>query len=421
VSKLRPFQSNLTKHILLALLSGIVIGSILHFFRDHTWVDAYLTNGLFSLIGDIFITLMKMLVVPVVFVSIVCGASNLSDFKTLGRLGGKVVLFYLFTTAVAITLALIFSILFNIGQGADFSTDNLSYNAGKPATLSETILSLFPANPFNALAEGNVLALIIFALILGLAITSAGEPGQRIKNWFDDMNHVVMNLVGLVLKFAPLGVFALIAKFMIITEFNEIFYLISYFFTVVLVLLFHVVVTNSILLTLIGRMNPLFLFQKMFSTMLFAFSTASSNATIPLTLQTTRDQLGVDNRVCGFTIPLGATINMDGTAIMQGCATVFIANLYNIDIGIAGYLMVTMTATLSSIGTAGVPGIGMITLTMVLDQVGLPVEGIALIIGVDRLLDMLRTSVNVTGDATVTTVIAKTEKLMNPSTYAKMH
>lgn len=421
MSTLRPFQSNLTKHILLALLSGIVIGSILHFFRDHTWVDAYLTNGLFSLIGDIFITLMKMLVVPVVFVSIVCGASNLSDFKTLGRLGGKVVLFYLFTTAVAITLALIFSILFNIGQGADFSTDNLSYNAGKPATLSETILSLFPANPFNALAEGNVLALIIFALILGLAITSAGEPGQRIKNWFDDMNHVVMTLVGLVLKFAPLGVFALIAKFMIITEFNEIFYLISYFFTVVLVLLFHVVVTNSILLTLIGRMNPLFLFQKMFSTMLFAFSTASSNATIPLTLQTTRDQLGVDNQVCGFTIPLGATINMDGTAIMQGCATVFIANLYNIDIGLAGYLMVTMTATLSSIGTAGVPGIGMITLTMVLDQVGLPVEGIALIIGVDRLLDMLRTSVNVTGDATVTTVIAKTEKLMNPSTYAKMH
>lgn len=400
------------------MVSGIVVGTVLHPFYETIVIKQYITDGLLDIVGDLFIQLMKMMVIPLILVSIVCGASNLSDPKMLGRVGGKTIILYLFTTAVAITLAISIALLFDIGQGAHFQTDSSTdLNLQTPQTFRETFLGLFTTNPFKALANGNILQVIVFALLLGFGISFSGDAGKHIKQVFDNLNIVVMKMVTFVLAFTPYGVFALLAKLVITTDPAKILTLFSYFFTVILVLLIQVLVVNTILIGLLAKLNPITFFRKMFANQLFAFSTSSSNASIPVTLNTVTKKLGADNKIASFTIPLGATINMDGTSIMQGVATIFIAHAYNIDIGIIGYLTVILTATLSSIGTAGVPGIGLITLTMVLQQVGLPIEGIALIIGIDRILDMIRTAVNITGDSAITTLIAKSENSLNEQIF----
>ncbi|MBK2126030.1 dicarboxylate/amino acid:cation symporter [Fangia hongkongensis] len=407
----------LTRNILLGMILGAIVGLIFHPFSDISWVNGYVTNGILFIVGAIFVTLMKMLVVPLVFVSIVCGASNVTDPKSLGRVGGKTIVLYIMTTAIAIALAVIISLLLKVGHGANIPTDGNTFSAAQPQSLTQTIIGLFTSNPFDAFAKGNMLQIIVFALMFGIAINLTQESGSRVKKWFDDMNEVVMSFVRIVIALTPYGVFALIAKLVITTELSKFLYVFGYFFTVILVLFIHLFFTNGIILSVFARVNPFIFFKKMLPVQLFAFSTASSNATLPITLRTVEKNLGVDNKVAGFTIPLGATLNMDGTAIMQGVATVFIAHVYNIDLSLTQYLMVILTATLSSIGTAGVPGIGLITLTLVLTQVGLPVEGIALIIGIDRILDMIRTAVNVTGDAAVTTLVAKTEKQLDEKTF----
>ena len=276
---------------------------------------------------------------------------------------------------------------------------------------------MVPANPFEAMSEGKMLQVIVFALLFGVAVTLSGEKGRHVLNFFNDLNVVIEHMVGIVMKLAPVGVFALIAKTFATQGLDIIMPLAGYFLVVALALVIHAALTYGLLLKLIGRLNTMLFFYKMRSVQLFAFSTASSNATIPVSLKNAEERLGVDNSIASFTIPLGATINMDGTAIMQGVATVFIANVYGMDLGISQFLTVILTATLASIGTAGVPGVGLVMLAMVLSQVGLPVEGIALIIGVDRLLDMMRTAVNVTGDAAVTCIVAKSEKALNPETF----
>ena len=407
----------LTRNILIGILAGAIVGLILHPFSESMPVKIYLTDGLFFIVGTIFITLMKMLVVPLVFVSIVSGASNVADPKSLGRIGGKTILMYVLTTAVAIALAVSVSLLLQIGQGADIPLSKETIAVKAPQSLTETIIGLFSANPFKAFAEGNLLQIIVFALMLGISLNLAKDEGLRIKKWFDDMNAVVMSFVRIVIALTPYGVFALIAKLVVITEPGKFLYVFGYFFTVILVLLIHLFLINGVIIGIFARLNPVVFFKKVLPVQLFAFSTASSNATLPVTLTTVEQSLGVDNRVSGFTLPLGATLNMDGTAIMQGVATVFIAHVYNIDLSLSAYVSVIVTATLSSIGTAGIPGIGLITLTLVLTQVGLPVEGIALIIGIDRILDMLRTAVNVTGDAAVTTFVARTEKALYFETF----
>lgn len=405
-------KNNPTRHILIAMFMGFIIGGFLHLVADNEWVHRYLVMGLLDLLGQLFINVMKMIVVPVIFFSIVSGACQLSDPQSLGRIGGKTIGLYLITTCIAITLAICFALLFHVGQGANLVASTSELTQHKTVSIKETILNFIPTNPVKAFTEGNIIQIIIFALLLGFAISWSGEPGKRIQNWFQDMNDVIIKFVNIVLKVTPIGVFALITKLMMTIEPHQILHIIGYFGTVIVVLFVHLIFTNSLLLKVLANYSPIHFFKKIFPVMLFAFSTSSSNATIPVTLSTLKQKLHIDNKVCGFTIPLGATINMDGTAIMQGVATIFIANLYNIDIGITGYLTVILTATLSSIGTAGIPSVGLITLTIVLQQVGLPVEGIALIIGVDRLLDMLRTAINVTGDAAVTTIVAKTEGLI---------
>jgi Na+/H+-dicarboxylate symporter len=410
-------SKKLTTAILLAMLIGGILGGVFNvYFMEYSVISDFLVGDVFHVIGQIFISSLKMLVVPLVFISLVCGTAALGDISKLGRLGGKALLFYLGTTALAITLALGLAIIVAPGQGFDLPS-TLAFTAKEAPSVAQTIINLVPNNPVEAMAKGQMLPLIVFSLLLGIAIVMAGEAGKRVEQQFNDYNAIIMQLVMILMKFAPIGVFCLIAKTFSEQGFELFKPLLSYFFVVVAALAIHALVSYSILLKMLSGMSIMTFLKKMRSVQIFAFSTASSNATIPINIENTEKQLGVDNSVASFTIPLGATINMDGTAIMQGVATVFIANVYNVDLGVTQYLAVILTATLASVGTAGVPGVGLIMLALVLNQVNLPVEGIALIIGVDRLLDMMRTAVNVTGDAAGTVIIAKSEGGLNKDIY----
>ena len=402
-------KMSLTSRVILGMVLGILTGFLIRtFLADISFIHEYIVNGLFDVGGKIFIASLKMLVVPLVFVSLVCGTSSLKDIATLGRLGGKTVLFYLATTAIAITLALFLANVFQPGAGTDLSAAT-TFAAKEAPTLGSVIVGMFPTNPISSMANGNTLQIIVFAVLFGIAISAAGKPGERIAEVFKDLNEVIMKLVALLMNIAPFGVFFLMAKLFTGLGLDAIFNLINYFLVLVAALLIHGLVTYSAMLKIFTGLSPITFLKKMEDAVMFAFSTASSNATIPVTMETATKRLGVNNKIASFTVPLGATINMDGTAIMQGVATVFIAQAFNIDLSMGDYIAVIVTATLASIGTAGVPGVGLIMLAMVLNQVGLPVEGIAIIMGVDRLLDMIRTAVNITGDSVVTCIVAKSE------------
>lgn len=411
-------RGKLTRNILIGMTVGLIAGSLLHWLDlpETSLLMTLFIDGVFDAGGELFIKSLKLLVVPLVFVSLVCGASQLGSGSSMGRIGIKTLALYLLTTAIAITLALTIATSVSPGEGINLETDTV-FTPKEPPSPKEVFLNIFPSNPVEAMASGNMLQIIVFALLFGYAITRAGDMGQRVKGQFEDWNEVIMRLVMLLMHVAPLGVFCLMISLFARMGFEAIFDLAKYFFTVVAVLVLHFTGTFTVLLRFVGRLNPVVFYRKMAPVLAYAFSTSSSNATLPVTLETVEHRLGVKNEVASFTVPLGATINMDGTAIMQGVATVFIAQAYNVDIGLMGYLAVILTATLASIGTAGVPGVGLITLAMVLQQVNLPVEGIALIIGVDRLLDMLRTTVNVTGDAMVSSLVAKSEGRLDEAVF----
>jgi Na+/H+-dicarboxylate symporter len=400
----------LTKQILVAMVLGFTIGALIHGFdwSENAFVGEFLVGGIFSLGGQIFIKTLKLLVVPLVFVSLVCGASSLAGGNNMGRIGLKTVALYLMTTAIAITLALTVANIINPGLGINMA-EGMTFQAKEAPPFTQVVLDIFPSNPVAAMAEGNMLQIIVFALLLGVALTRAGDAGLALKASFDRWNEVIMQLVMMLMLAAPVGVFCLMVTLGAQLGFGAIVDLLAYFLCVLLVLALHFLITYPTLIKLLVRVSPVLFYQHMAPVMAFAFSTASSGATLPVTLETVKKRIGVRNEIASFVVPVGATINMDGTAIMQGVATVFIAQAFNVDIGLTGYLMVILTATMASIGTAAVPGVGLITLALVLTQVGLPVEGIALIIGVDRLLDMTRTVVNVVGDATVSSVVARSE------------
>ncbi|WP_114765465.1 dicarboxylate/amino acid:cation symporter [Vibrio rhodolitus] len=408
---------SLTGRVILGMVAGILTGfAIRALFADSGFVDEYVVNGLFEVGGQIFVASLKMLVVPLVFVSLVCGTSSLKDLSTLGRMGGKTLAFYIATTAIAITLALTMGTLFQPGAGADLTAASTFQSAQAPS-LGQVIIDMFPTNPISAMAEGKTLQVIVFAVLFGIAISAAGKPGERIADFFSDLNEVIMKLVAILMNLAPFGVFFLMAKLFTDIGLGAIINLAEYFLVLAGTLLLHGLVTYSVMLKGFTGLSPITFLRKMEDAIMFAFSTASSNATIPVTMETAKHRMGVENRVSSFTIPLGATVNMDGTAIMQGVATAFIAQAFNIDLTMMDYLMVIMTATLASIGTAGVPGVGLVMLAMVLNQVGLPLEGIALIMGVDRLLDMIRTAVNITGDSAVTIIVAKSEGALDEARF----
>jgi Na+/H+-dicarboxylate symporter len=413
----RSQQQQLTFRILVAMAAGLVTGVLINLLAGEGLLRDYLVEGLFHVIGAVFLASLKLLVVPLVFVSLVCGTAALDDVNKLGRVGGKTLGLYLFTTAAAISLALLAAALVQPGAGFNLPTD-LAYAGREAPPLTETLINIFPANPVRAMADGNMLQIIVFSILFGLAMTLAGEPGQKLLGIFRDLNAVILRLVMMLVNLAPYGVFCLIAKVFALQGFGAIVHLAQYFFVVLGVLLLHALLVYPALLRGLAGLDPATFFRKMRDPIALAFSTASSNATLPVTLENAELRLGAGNSVASFTIPLGATINMDGTAIMQGVATVFIAQAYGIDIGMTGYLMVVLTATLASIGTAGVPGVGLIMLAMVLRQVDLPVEGIGLIIGVDRLLDMVRTAVNVTGDSAVTCIVAQSEEQLDTEIFS---
>ena len=402
-------RAKLTRNILIGMALGLFVGSFFHWMgAEDGFITKFLVNGVFDFGGQIFIASLKLLVVPLVFFSLVCGASNLSDGSSMGRIGLKTLALYMFTTAIAITLALTVATTVNPGLGIDLLTST-EFVAKEAPSLKQVLINIFPTNPLKSMVDGNMLQVIVFAILVGVAISRCGDIGIRVRASLQDWNEVIMRLILMMMSVAPIGVFCLMVTLFATMGLSAIADLIKYFLTVILVLFLHFSLTYSILVRLLAGLNPITFYRRFSPVMAYAFSTSSSNATLPITLEAVQHRIGVKNEVASFTVPLGATINMDGTAIMQGVATVFIAQAYNIDISLTGYLMVILTATLASIGTAGVPGVGLITLALVLQQVGLPVEGIALIIGVDRLLDMIRTAINVTGDAAVSTIVGRTE------------
>jgi Na+/H+-dicarboxylate symporter len=409
----------LTAKVLWAMLLGIIVGLIINLTglnAAESFTNEYVVGGLFYVVGKLFITALKMLVVPLVFFSLISGVFGIGDISKLGKVGAKSFALYMMTTAMAIAMAIGLAALiipmFNTAhaQSADF--------VGKEAPpLSDVLINIIPSNVIEAFASGNMLQIIFFSILLGISLLMVGKKAKGIAEGVEVMNEAMMNMVNIVMSVAPYAVFALLAKAVAELGLDLLAQLAVYVVVVIVALLLHLFGTLMVILKLFSRLSPKIFLTKIRDAQIFAFSTASSNATIPVTLRSVTNRMGVDNSVASFTVPFGATINMDGTAIMQGVATVFIANVYGVDLGISGYLTVILMSVLASIGTAGVPGVGLIMLSMVFVQVGLPVEGIGLILGVDRLLDMIRTAVNVTGDAVVTCVVAKSENELDEKIF----
>ena len=410
----------LSSRILLGMVLGIILGLILNSLGgadpDKTPIISWFVNNVFDVVGQVFVISLKLLVVPLVFFSLVCGSASMGEDVKMGQVALKTVSLYLMTTAIAVSLALTIANIVDPGVGINTS-EAANYVAKEAPSFKDVFIGIFPSNPFQAMVEGNMLQVIVFAILVGIAILQAGESGNKVLRGCQMISDVIMRMVSILMNLAPYGVFCLLAKLFTGQGFSAIVNLALYFGTIVFVLLLHASVVYTTIFTIFTRLNPVTLFKNMRPAMLFAFSTSSSNATMPITLNVAKNRVGAHNSIASFTVPLGATVNMDGTAIMQGIATVFIAQAYGLDLSMTEYFAVIATATLASIGTAGVPGVGLITLAMVLQQVGLPVEGIGLIIGVDRLLDMLRTVVNVSGDGMVTAVVANSEGRLDKTIF----
>jgi len=410
---------NTTFKVLLGMVLGIIVGLILNLTglnADGTWANSYLTDGAFKVVGTMFVNALKMLVVPLVFFSLVCGVCGIGDIKLLGRIGSKSFFLYLVTTAIAIAAALIIATGFGIGEGMN-AESSVSFTGKESPPLSTVLINIIPSNPISAMADGDMLPVIFFSIMFGVSILMVGKKANVVSDFIEALNEIMMKMVNIIMAVAPYAVFCLIARAIADLGMDLLAQLLGYVLVLIGVLLFHLFVTLQLILKVLSGLNPFTFMKKMRNTQVFAFSTSSSNATIPVTLRTVTQRMGVKNSVASFTVPFGATINMDGTAIMQGVATVFIANIYNVELGMMGYLTVILMSVLASIGTAGVPGVGLIMLSMVFAQVGLPIEGIGLILGVDRLLDMIRTAVNVSGDAVVSIVVAKSEGQLDESIY----
>ena len=399
---------NLSVKIIIALVLGAITGILMNIFTPDLFTpfDTYVLTP----VGKIFINLITMLVVPIVFISIALGTAGLGDPKKLGRIGLKTIVYFLVTTSFAIVIGLGLAYLFEPGNVGTFETEGLEFSAEEAPPISETLLNIIPTNPIKSFAEANMLQIIVFAIFIGFALTMLGTKVDKVKEVLEQGNEIMMFLVNLVMKFAPYGTFALLASAIGKQGFDAMKAMGLYMIVVLLALVVHAIVTYGGTILLLAKRNPIAFFKGFAPAMGVAFSTSSSNATLPISMSVAQKNLGVPKSISSFVQPLGATINMDGTAIMQGVATVFIAQVYNAELTWVSLLIVVLTAVLASVGTAGVPGVGLIMLAMVLTSVDLPVEGIALIIGIDRLLDMARTAVNITGDAACAVYVAETEE-----------
>ncbi|MCC2931384.1 MULTISPECIES: dicarboxylate/amino acid:cation symporter [Bacillus] len=398
----------LATKIIIALVLGAVTGIILNVTSPELFEN--LNKFVFGPLGTIFLNLIKMLVVPIVFFSLTLGVAGLGDPKKLGRIGVKAISYFLITTAVAITIGLILALVIKPGEFGTYDVSSAKFEAEEAPSIADTLLNMIPANPVQAMTEGNMLQIIVFSIFVGLGITMLGKKADMLLKVVEQGNELMMYLVNLVMKFAPYGTFGLIATAIGSQGLSAIKAMGLYMIVVTLSLVIHAIVTYGSTVALLAKRNPITFFKDFSEVMVVAFSTSSSNATLPVSMDVAQKKLKVPEPISSFVQPLGATINMDGTAIMQGVATIFIAQVFGHDLTFTQLLMVILTAVLASVGTAGVPGVGLIMLAMVLQSVGLPVEGIGLILGIDRLLDMLRTVVNTTGDAACAVIITETEK-----------
>ena len=412
----------LSTQIFIALLIGALFGVVIHYWIPSSYIkDTVIVEGVLYVVGQGFIRLMQMLVVPLVFCSLICGSMAIGDTKTLGKVGVKTIGFYLVTTALAVCVALGSALLINPGLGLDMDAvqKGTVSSTTEATSLVDTLLNIIPKNPVQSMANGDMLPIIVFALFVGIMLAKLGTRGSVVANFFSQFNDVMMEMTMAIMKIAPIGVFCLIARTFATVGFSAFAPMLKYMGNVTLALAIQCLIVYQILLFVFTRLNPFKFIKKFLPVMGFAFSTATSNATIPMSIDTLSKKMGVSKQISSFTIPLGATINMDGTSIMQGVAVVFIAQAYGIPLTMGNLATVVVTATLASIGTAGVPSVGLVTLAMVLNSVGLPTEGIALIMGIDRILDMIRTAVNITGDAVCTTIVCHQEGSLNREVFNK--
>ena len=412
--------NNLTRNILLGMFAGFVVGAFFYytnFFSDQATllVEKYI----FVLGSTIFINLLKMLIVPLIFFSLVSGISSLNNLSSLGKITSKTIALYLATTAIAVSLSLFIGTIFKPGSGYSSSISVVPESLPQSQGVFETIVNIFPSNILEAMANNEMLAVVFFSILFGLALSKTNHLTDNLSNSFEKLNTVFMQLVITVISFAPIGVFCLIGKFVIVDGLDVFQEAFKYVVLLIAVLIIHAFVTYTVILKLFTTISIKRFFVKMKDVAIFAFSTSSSAATIPVTLKTVQDELGVNKNVASFVVPVGATINMDGTAIMQGMATVFIAQMSGIDLTLIQYIQVVLLAVVASIGAAAVPSAGTITLVLILQQFGLPLEAIGIILAVDRILDMLRTSVNVTGDAAVSCIVAESEGMLDKNIFNK--
>ena len=401
-----------TKKIIVAMILGIITGVFLNIFSYDTPLSDFIVINFFNIVSDLFISALKLVIIPLIFFSIVCGIISLSDDTSLSRLGIKTLSLYLFTTIIAISLGLLFSsfidyepiLLSNLETS--ISIDNI-----------KTESNIFPTNIFQSLSDGNIIHLLIFSVLIGIAASKVKDNAKTFINYFHEFNTVINELVKIIISFTPIAVYCILSKTFATQGLETLTPLMGYFFTVVFVLLIHFFITFSLLLKTFTNLNPKKFFINIKEVIVFTFSTSSSSASIPFTLKAATEKCGINKSISSFTIPLGATINMDGTAIMQGCATFFLASLYGIDLGMSEILTIVVTATIASIGTAGIPSAGIIMLTVIFTQIGIPLEGITLLLGVDRLLDMMRTSINVSGDLCISCIVASSENRIDETIY----
>lgn len=400
------------KSLTVKVIAGLILGAITGLLINLLAPDAFnnFNTYLFVPLGQIFLSLISMLVVPLVFFSIILGTSGLGDPAKLGRIGFKTITYFLVTTTIAITIGLGLAAVVQPGLAGDFDLEAAEFDSAEAPSVAETLLNIIPKNPLEALTNGNMLQIIVFAVFIGLALTALGERTKGIVNLVEQGNEIMMYLVGIVMRFAPYGTFGLIATAIGSQGLSAIKAMSAYMAVVVAALFIHAAFTYGGTVWLLAKKNPIWFFKKFAPAMSVAFSTSSSTATLPVSMDVAQKHLGVPKSVSSFVQPLGATINMDGTAIMQGVATMFIAQAYGVDLTMVELTTVVLTAVLASIGTAGVPGVGLIMLAMVLGSVNLPVAGIGLVLGIDRLLDMTRTAINISGDAACAVYVTETEK-----------
>ena len=418
MSPLDP-PKNLTRNVLLGMFFGVFLASVFFYFQDlfSQSVIQGIEKYLFNLGGQIFKNLLLLIVVPLVFFSLVSGISSLSNMVKLGSIASKTVALYLMTTALAVIIAIFFGWLFNI-SGYEGEVGSFKAPSGQ-ASLYDTVLNIFPNNIFGAFVENNMLGIVFISILFGIALNLTDDLTDKLSKNFERLNIVFMKIVLIIMSFAPIGVFCLMGSYVMAQGLNIFGDLIQYVLILMFVLFFHLIFTYSIILKIFANLNPVIFFKKMRNVALFAFSTSSSAATIPVTLKTVTDDLGVKKDVSSFVIPVGATINMDGTAIMQGLATMFIASTAGVDLSMIEYLQIVLLAMVASIGAAAVPSAGTITLALILSSLGLPLDAIGLILAVDRILDMIRTSVNVTGDSAIACIVADSENLLDKEVFNK--